>query len=402
MSGYQYIDTTGVIVPDTSTLVTVVETEWTDSLPNINVQNIDGSPNSSTPQGVMIASEVAARSSFLTNNAALANQINPNQSGGLFLDAVAALSGLERLANTFTIVPNVALAGVAGSPIAAGSQATTPAGDVFELQALVTLDGSGNGAGTFIALAAGPVAAPSGTWTPSAVLGWETVTNPVTGVPGSATQSDEAFRLLRRITLALQSVAMPEAMLSAVNILTGVIGTQFRQNVTNTPITIDGIALLPNSVWMVVDGGVILDIATTLFNTLSGGCNWNGSVTQAVVDPSSGQTYNVKFDRPTLIPLLVRVTCSQGSFIGDPSQAVVQAVLDFANNIIPNIKGFVVGQSASPFEVAAGVNVECQGLYIRKVELSLVSVVNFQPVEIAMLIFQKATVISGDITVVVV
>lgn len=402
MSDYQFINTTGVIVPDTSTLVTTVETEWSDSLPNLNVQNVDGSPNSSTPQGVMIASEVAARSGVLRNNAVLANQINPNQAGGLFLDAIAALSGLERLADTFTIVSNVALAGIAGSPIAAGSQATTPAGDVFELQALVTLNGSGNGVGTFIALVAGPVPAPSGAWTPQAVLGWETVTNPVTGVPGSATQSDEAFRFLRRITLALQSVAMPEAMLSAVNDLTGVIGTQFRQNVTGTPITIDGISLLPNSVWMVVDGGTNDDITTALFDTLSGGCNWNGAVTVIVTDTSSGQVYNVKFDRPTLVPLLIRVTCSQGSFIGDPSQAVVQAVLDFANNAIPNIKGFVVGQSASPFEVAAGVNAECQGLYIRKIELSLVSVVNFQPAEIAMLIFQKATVISGDITVVIV
>lgn len=402
MSDYQYIDATGVIVPDTSTLVTVVETEWTDSLPNINVQNVDGSPNSSTPQGVMIASEVAARSSFLTNNAALANQINPNQSGGLFLDAVAALSGLERAADTFTIVPNVALAGVAGSPIAAGSQATTPGGDIFELQALVTLNGSGTGTGTFIALVAGPVAAPSGTWTPSAVLGWETVINPVNGIPGSATQSDEAFRLLRRNALALQSVSLPEAMISAVNILTGVIGVQFRQNVTSAPITIDTIALSANSVWMIVDGGTDAAVATALYDTLSGGCGWNGATSVVVTDPISGQVETVKFDRPTLVPLLVFVTCSQGSFIGDPDTSVVQAVLDFANNAIPNLKGFVVGQSASPFEIAAGINAECMGLYIRKVEISLVSVVNFQPVEIPMFIWQKATVISGDITVVVV
>lgn len=398
MSDYTYVNATGVIVPNTSAVLAEVQSEWTGALPPINVNQ------SSSPQGVMIAAEVAARSTFLTNNAAVANQINPNQAGGIFLDAICALSGLEREPNTFTTVTNVVLAGVQSSPIASGSQAKTPNGDVFALQNAVTLDPvTGQATGTFVAVNPGPIAAPAGSWTiVSDVLGWETVTNPVQGIPGLATQSDQALRALRRSTLALQSNSLPETVSSNLSLVNGVLSFRFLENYTSTLIVVGDVTLVPNSIWVCVDGGSTTDVATSLLNSKSGGCNWNGATVVNVTEPVSGQVYVVKYDVPTLIPILVRVTCSQGSFVGNPDVAVVQAVLDFANNVIPNLEGIVVGENVSPFEIATAIMSECQGLFISNVELTLASSVNYQPVELVMQLFQKATIGSGAITVVIV
>lgn len=395
---YNYIIPSGVIVPDLASLETVVKSEWTD------IFGEDLPTDQSTPQGLMIASEVAARQGVVNNNATLANQINPNQAAGLFLDGICALTGLVRLPDTFTRAQAVTLAGVQGSPIAAGTIIATPDGDQFALDGDVTLDAvTGEATGLYTALVAGPIPAPSGLWTiVTDVLGLETVTNTLTGVLGMLQQSDEALATLRRKTLALQGVALIEAVLSAVNDVTNVIGSAGLENYTGSPVTIDGVVLKAHSIWVCADGGTNLDVATALLFNKSQGCDWNGSTTVNVVEPSSGQTYAVTFDRPTLVPLLVRVTCSKGTFIGSISTDVTNAVVDFANNAIDNLLGFVVSQSASPFEIAAGVMRQCPGLYVSKIEISLVSSVSYSTDEIAMLKYQKATVSGSDVSVVIV
>ena len=91
---YQYLLSTGAIVPDSSDLLSEVQTSF---------QSVFGSglnTDPSTPQGVLITALTLARSSVVNNNAALANQINPNIAGGTFLDAIMALTGVQRVAQT--------------------------------------------------------------------------------------------------------------------------------------------------------------------------------------------------------------------------------------------------------------------------------------------------------------
>src|ERR1700744_6527208 len=100
---YEYLQQTGVVVPDTSGLLADVQTEY---------QTVFGSdlivtPN--TPQGVLITAETLARTEVVNNNAALANQINPNVAGGVFLDAILALTGVQRTPASPTLVTNVTL-----------------------------------------------------------------------------------------------------------------------------------------------------------------------------------------------------------------------------------------------------------------------------------------------------
>jgi len=410
MSGslYTYVTSTGVIVSDTSTILAEVQTEYQGALgAGLNT-------DTSTPQGVLISSETTARQNVIQSNTALANQINPNQAQGVFLDAICALTGLTRAADTYTTVPNVTLTGVGNTPIPAGSFAATTAGDTFALSSSVTLSAGGTSTtGTFIAVEPGPV--PCGTGTlgltevVSNVLGWETVSNASSAIIGTAEQSDESLRALRRQTLYLQGVSLMGASLSALAALPGVIGVQGLENTSSSAATISGISMTANSIWFCVDGGSQASIGTALLQNKSMGCAWNGAQSVTLIEPSSNQSYTVHYDVPTLVPISCNITVAQGSFSGNLQSSVIQALLDFASNNIqpsnPNdvpIAGFSVGQSASPFEMAAGVLQECPGAYIQTLQIALSSGGTFAASQIAMAINQKATLSEGNIAVTVV
>src|SRR4051812_17970286 len=122
---YDYIESTGTIVPDTSQILEGVQENYKAVLGSDIVTTPD------TPQGVLMTAQALILAAVVNNNAQVANQINPNIAGGVFQDAIMALTGIERIAATKTLVTNVTLAGVAGTVIAGGSQAQTAAGDIF-------------------------------------------------------------------------------------------------------------------------------------------------------------------------------------------------------------------------------------------------------------------------------
>lgn len=363
---YTYLTQQGVIVADTSIIKEQVESEY------IALFGSDLDLDPSTPQGMLIAAEVIARSNMVRANAALANQINPNLAGGGFLDAIWALTGGERTQASPTLVTGVLLTGVPYAIINSGKRAKTAAGDLFKVVTTVQLDGSGNGTAVFQSVENGPVPCGTNDLTTIVdnVLGWETVTNPTAGVLGKATQTDAQVRTLRKQTLAKQGTSISEAIMSAVRLVSGVTSLQFRENVTNGTLVIDGVSLVAHSVWLCVDGGVDEDIGLALLESKSAGANWNGAESVAVTDPSSGQSYTVNFARPTPVDIYFRITVREVTPVANQTTSVVDAVLAWAANEVNGIEGLLVGNSVSPFEVAAAISDQVEGLFITKVEVS--------------------------------
>jgi hypothetical protein len=396
MADYQYLDTTGVVVPDTAAIQTLVENEYRA------VFGQDLVVTANTPQGVLIAAEVAARANVLRNNAALANQINPNLAGGVFLDAIWALTGGQRLSATYSVVPGAQLIGLPGTFIPAGSQASLSDGTLFESVSAVTLDGSGNSTVDFQAVEPGPIAANVGELTQivTAVLGWDQITNPTAATVGRSEESDLASRQRRRNTLSLQNVALPEAITSALYDTPNVKSLTFRENVAETTEIIDGVSMVAKSIYVCVDGGTDADVAATLLANKSLGANWNGGTVVEVVEPASGQTYEVKFDRPTPIPVKVQVTVRNLGAVTDVTAAVRNAMLDYAAGKTEGEPGLVVGGNASVFELAGAVARQYPGLYVQSCQISLVSPTSWVT-EIAVGIDSIATLTEGNIAVTV-
>lgn len=396
MATYSYITLNGTIVPDTAQIQADVEQEWIDAL------GLSESPDPSSAEGRLIEAEVTSRISVARNNTLLANQINPNLSNGVFLDANLALVGSRRDGAERSTV-DCDLTGVPGTLITAGAFIEDDNRNLWRLAADVTLDSAGEATASFQALNAGPLTADVGTITKivSGVVGWETVNNPDDAVPGKLQQSDISARRQRQLELGSNARSNSYSVIAAVSALEGVEGIRFRENYTDEEIVIDAITLKPHSTWICVDGGVGSQIVEAYYNNRTGGSNFNGSELITYTDPDSGQPIPVRFDRPTDKPLLCRITIrltNTTSSIADIKAAAVA----YANGELENELGFYLGEDSSPFEVAAGVNAQLNNVFVIKCELATVAagIGALSTDTISNEIYEKASLTTDNVIVV--
>lgn len=366
MAVYQFITATGTVVADTSATRNEVIAEYRQ------VFGQDLITDDETPEGVLINAETTSRQSVARNNATLANQINPNLAGGVFLDAIWALTGGMRNPATRSTV-NATITGIANTNIPAGSEATTTGGDTFRTVVSVTIPVSGTLANVaFESVEVGEIDIGASTLTTVSgdVLGWETVNNPAAGTRGQATESDEASRQRRRLTLGLQGRSVAAAVQANVLEVPGVQSLAFRENITNMTQVIDGITLVPHSIWAAVQGGADADIGLALLRSKTAGSNWNGTSSVDVIEPASGQSYTVRFQRPTTVAMAVRLMVRRTSNVSDPITAARESVLRYARGEIPGETGFSIGSDVSPFEVASAVNRDNPAIFVVRSEVA--------------------------------
>lgn len=372
---YEYIIPTGVITSDAAVVQAEIEEEYKEVLgANLNV-------DADTPQGMLITADSVARISVADSNAQLANQFNPNISGGIFLQALMALLGSFTTSGTPSIVL-ATIAGVAGTVIAAGSQASeTVAGAIFSTTEEVVIPAEGTLPNVeFQSLVNGPVECGAGNLTQiiSDILGWETVTNPAAATPGTLNLSDSQIRNLRKQTLAAQGMGAAVSMLSRLYLTTGVTSATFQENTEATTEVINGVTMTPKSLYTCVGGTASsIDIATALTRSKNDGCGYNNGlgipVSEPITVPFSGQVINVLFDRPSIVSIAVEVTVQALSSVQDLSSAVKNAVEAYANGEVSNMPGFVVGANVSPSQIAAGIAQEIPGIYIEQVRVAVQS-----------------------------
>jgi hypothetical protein len=390
-TAYTYTLTTGVIVPDAAEIQTEVQTEYSNAFgTDLNTT----SP--STPQGLLINAETQARIAVATNNANLANQINPAFAGGVFLDALLALMGSQRLAATYSLV-SCTVSGVAGTIIPQGSLAQDTNGNQWASLNAVTIPLSGTITNiSFQAVDPGEIVVTSGEVTViiSNVLGWNSITNPAANVTtGQNTQSDVSARQYRINTLYLQSNGLAGSIIAALYATSGVSSASFIENPSSSPATIKGVAMNANSIYVCVNGGTDLAIAATLTATKSAGCAYTHGASQTPVTepytvPISGQVIDVLFDRPDLINIGVEITVVITIPIQDYVTTVTDAILNYAAGGVDSLAGLVVGQNVSPFEISAAVAIQYPGIYVADCTIA-----NLTPV------IQTGTLTSGMNTV---
>ena len=371
---YDYMASTGVIIPDTADIKAEVQQEY------INAFGSELNLADNTPQGLLITIETLSRAAVADNNATLANQINPNLAGGVFLDALLALLGSPRVvASPSTVLCTIT--GVPGTSIPAGAQISDASGDLFQLVTTTVIPVGGSITGViFTSVLTGPIPGLAGTLTVivSNILGWETVTNPADATLGVTTQTDASARVYRTNTLALQGMGFAEAIISALTATPGVTSLFFQENYTSAPLTINDIPMVANSLYACVAGTASLTaIAQTLTNTKNGGCAYNNGfgVPQSVnvTNPFSGQVIPVLFDTPNFVNISMIVTVHQFSNVQDIPTAVKNAIITYATGGIPNEPGFVVGASVSPFQIAGAINILVPGLFVVEVQIAVLS-----------------------------
>lgn len=405
MAQYDFLVSTGLIVPETGDLRSEVEAEFREALG----QDLIMVPT--TPQGRLIEAETAARSGTMTTCADVANQINPNEATGNFLLSICALSGIDPKAAKPSVLPSVVLTGVIGSYVPAGSRAQVNAQLVFQSVNPVTLvdDGTGKGKATvdFVCTVNGPTVVTPDTLTTivDLVPGWQTVNNPNSAIPGQNALNDSQLRAYRNQMLCSYGSNSVGATVSNIVSLPGVNSMTIRENDDSVEKVIDGITMPPNSIWICVDGGSDGDIARAYLASKSGGskmteANRGASVVSEIKDYYSGQKYRAVFTRPDKIQTTCRITVTTTSSLRDLSAAVREAIQKYISGDIAGEPGLVIGAGLSPFEISGAVMKEVPGVFVRNCLVAVLGQPE-KPETVPIALWEKAMLPPSSITVIV-
>lgn len=404
---YNYVVPTGLIVPDTTDPVTGIQAQVTAEYVAAFGLDLITSPNS--PAGLLIVAETMARTAVIDNNAALANQINPFLAGGVYLDALMALTGVQRIPVQYSLVA-ATITGVPGTFLAAGSLAAeTVNQQQFALVSSVTIPVGGIVSGQFQAVLPGAITCGAGDLTQiiSNILGWETVTNPAAATVGAQAQPDLGARQLRVNALFAQGASLAGAIIANVELVPGVNSMTFLENVAATTQTIDGVTMISHSMYACVSGGTDLAVATAIAQKKSGGCSYNNGASSSpksipVTQPISGQIINVLFDRPDMIPVIATVTCMRGTAVTpDLNLSIQAACYNWAEGVNGIPGNLTVGANLTSFELAAAITAAIPGIYISNIQVSTASPVSYSNVVAAQIWQQLLFLNFNSITTVI-
>lgn len=399
---YTYITDSGTILPDTSTTLARVQQEFRDALG----QDLNLDPN--TPQGQLITAETMARNDVLRNNAALANQLNPNQATGIHLRSIGALMGLEDTPLARSVCLACVVTGAPNTLFPAGSRATNRDGANFLSMTDILLDSTGRGTVNFQCADPGAIEVPVDGLTPAQpVPGWSRVMNPTPAIVGSTRMTNYQYRVFRQNALANQSQNAARSIQSKLSLVPGIRSVLVRENDESTAQTIDGVGMEPNSVWICVndDGGLASDIASTLMDCKPPGCklslSTNGSgvpVTTSHLDPITGQVYTLRYTRSVPKMVYLRITVRNSANMSDLVTSVANAVLAYAAGETDNEAGLVVGADVSPFTISGAVVAQIPGTTVPLCEVSSDGV-NWQTTQIEIKAWERAVLPRGNIEI---
>lgn len=338
----------GVITVDTIDIQSEFEEAYRGAL------GADLNLDPSTPQGQMIINDTSSYVGIQAEIINIANNYSVFYASGHALDVAGSRYGYYRKQGTSTVVV-ATLTGGTGTTIPAGSIASDGTNQYKSLNT-VTLDAQGTASVQFECTVPGAIACPAGTLTSieTPISGWDSITNTYPGVPGYAYETDTAFR--ERITANMLQKRGRSALgaivdnIAAINDVVSVVG---RENVADTTETIDGIEMLPHSIYLAVFGGDDVTIAKTIAAQKTLGAATNGNTTVSYLDSDIGYTYQYKIERPAQIQLNVQVTYADTLYT-PPESEVYATIRNLIMEYVAN-NPFKIGQTIVGADIFKGI-----------------------------------------------
>lgn len=328
----------GPVAPQTAEVRSHILGNWQTAFDNkLN-------PDEATPQGQAVTSETAMVQDKNNKLLFLANQFDPYINEGIWQDAIGRIYFLDRHPARPTVVYCLCT-GIAGVPIPGLDTSLTPAivQDDMERQFVCTRSGKIGPSGTvllpFACVTPGPlvVAAHTVTGIVTTIPGFDTVDNPEAGITGQSQESRIAFEERRRRSVAKNARSVLGAVYGEIFDLEGVIDVLCSQNRTGETVTLQGYDLKPHSLYAAVLGGQDAEIARAIYNSNSGGSDYNGNTSFIYTDPVTGAIEDVFFVRPEMVGLAVQVryrpTTGTPADVEESIKAAI--VADFNGEFIP-------------------------------------------------------------------
>lgn len=257
------------------------------------------------------------------------NAFTANGAVGTALSELVLLNGITRNSSEYSTVVLSCTANAAGATIPAGTLISDPVtGYQFATDVELVVAGGATEDVSATAVEAGPLTAEIGSLTQidTPVFGFASVTNAAAANVGSYEETDATLRARRYLASQASSAGHVYSIWKEVADIDTVVRTYVHQNNTAA---IDSEGVPPTHIWAIVDGGVDADIAEVLYNHVPASIGFHGTTTVAHKDPETGVVYDIKFERPTDIPIYVDVyVVKNNGYPADGDDLIRQAVED--------------------------------------------------------------------------
>ena len=324
------LDATGVNAPSSAALYAGVMADFTDAFGTASM-----STDPETPQGQLGTSFSAVLQAFIDLHLSFVSRVDPPTSSGRMQDAIGRFFGMTRVqASPTTTV--AACVGAAGTVIPAGALAKTAGGDIFAAVGGGVIPAGGNLSLEFQSVESGALPCPAGYLNQvyQAVAGWDTITNPSDGTPGTDQESPQAFEVRRQAELSKNAQGFNASMRALLLDVPGVVDAIVYDNNHTGPITVRGVTIPAGAQYVCVYGGADALVAKAIFLKRTPGVPFYAvsPVTVTVADDVSGYalplpTYSITFDRPAVLSFKVKVELSIEELVPDDVVAQVRAAV---------------------------------------------------------------------------
>ncbi|MDN7913671.1 baseplate J/gp47 family protein [Burkholderia cepacia] len=338
--------TTGPVVPAESAILEGALADMNAAFGgNLNITNADGTPNVTSPQGQIASSQTAVIAAKNDDMLEVVNGVDPDLSDGRFQDGIGRIYFIDRNPALPTSVV-VTCTGLVNTPIPVGAKIQATDGNVYLCTQAGTIPVSGSIDLSFACSVTGPIACPAGSFSKpyQAIPGWDTASNAAPGVTGRVVESRADFEARRRASVALNAKGSVPAVRGAVLDVDNVLDAYVTDNPNGTPLTVGGVTLAPNSLYVCAAGGAAQDIGNAIWSKKSPGCNYNGNTTVTVVDTegysSPYPSYQVSYQTAIPLPIYVLVQIAN---VPSLTSSIIQQI---KNAVLAAFNGTDGGQRA--------------------------------------------------------
>lgn len=337
--------------------------------------NISPNLNQQAPDPIaVLTGEVASELAELwQGEAALYSGMDPDTADGDQLTGVSLLTGTTRLDPSKTQVPGCTVNVDPGTYLAGTLFARTTS-DTVNLYTNKTDVVNGFGVASnftvdFQAVDTGPLTVNASTLTiiAQAVTGWNSITNPTAGVPGTNGETDPDLRIRREGELSASGATTAAAIQS--DVLTKMVTPTTSSNTLNCTVlhndtdATDANGLPPHSIEVVAyqPGNTSADdtaLANLILTQKAAGVGTNGTTSKTATD-SEGNTETISFTRPATTTIYV--SCNVKGNV--TAQAVVDALTAYtAKAWAPGVSAIILATQASLFPSPVDISVGVPGL----------------------------------------
>ena len=320
-----------------------------------------------SPDGQRIAIEAKARLDVQTYGLSIYNQLDPDLAEGLSLEKIIKLSGIQRRPASLS---QVDLTLIVDRVIAldSGFKVEDDIGQIWLTDSLKNLVVGSNSV-TFFADEFGSVEALPNTITNpvTIVQGILSVNNATLATVGLQEETDEELRIRRNNSLQNPATSTVGGLFSVLGNLQNVTALSIYEN--DTAFYDGALNLNPHSLWIIIQGGSISDIAEGVVKNKTAGTGLKGDTEgtyQEIITLSNGIVFDnkstIEFDRPIITDIHVRLD-AQGLNGVTPNESVIKDAIA--------LKKYNIGQTAVASELYGNAYSSQGNIILTSMEISI-------------------------------